>query len=57
MKIAVIVCLVIFFVVTFFFDAVQASAGVAFPPNPGAMILVGSGVVGVAMMARNKLKR
>ena len=38
-------------------DVGQASIGDAFPPNPGAMILIGSGVAGIGMWGRNKAKR
>jgi hypothetical protein len=55
MKIALIVMLVI--LVGLLSGVGQASIGSASPPDPGTLVLLGSGMVGIAVWARRKLKR
>jgi len=58
MKVAIFIMLpivgILFAVLT---DVGQASIGNVFPPDPGSLILFGSGVAGIGMWGRNKVKK
>jgi hypothetical protein len=55
MKIALIVMLVI--LVGLLSGVGQASIGSALPPEPGMLVLLGAGMVGIAVWGRRKFKR
>ena len=55
MKAALIVMLAI--LAGLFSGVGQASIGSASPPYPGTLVLLGSGMVGVAVWARRKMRK
>ena len=57
MKMAIVIMLLIVAIlVVVLSDVGQASIGSAYPPDPGMLILIGSGVAGIGMWGRNKAK-
>ena len=53
MKIAAIITLAILMVI---FVEVKASIAGVYPPNPGSMIVIGSGMIAVAVWGRRKAR-
>jgi len=55
MRMTIVVMLAV--IIGFFGGVGQASIGSVYSPDSGALVLVGSAVVGVTMWARRKVKR
>ena len=55
MKVSLIVILVV--LVGLLGGVGQASIGSALPPEPGMLVLIGAGMVGIAVWGRRKFKR